>query len=160
MKMLNICLVSKNAIGAIALFLSVNALTFLSTQAQSYAGETHLQTEPASLPVLIYPSAKVPLTVRVNVDMSKRRGGPLTLVIRDEKGNTKYTELIFTPRYAGRFDLSPLGKGTYTFEFSNGTGQTFSRSFRIETSQPRVIALGDPNDSVFDLSDTIGLIHH
>ena len=116
-----------------------------------------LKEDPTVLPALIFPTNK-PQTIRVNAH--NRRGGGLTIVIRDSKGNTKHTEVSFATKYIGRFNLSPLGAGTYTFELSNEAGQTFTRTFRIETSQPRVIALGDPNDKVFDLNDTLGLINY
>ena len=112
----------------------------LSTaQAQTFNGENGLKQDPTSLPALIYPTNN-PQTVRVNAH--NRRGVALTIVVRDSKGNTKYTEVTFTDKYIRKFDLSPLGEGTYTFELSNEDGQSYTRSFRIETPAPRVIALG------------------
>ena len=157
MKTINIRQVSKTVIGSIALFLSVSLSTAPTTQAQTFMGENQLKGDPTVLPALIFPTNK-PQTIRVNAH--NQRGGALTIVIRDSKGNTKYTEISFANKYIGRFNLSPLGAGIYTFELSNEAGQTYTRSFRVETSQPRVIALGDPNDKVFDLNDTLGLINH
>ena len=157
MKTSTITQVSKNVLGAIALCLSLQLSTAPTTQAQTFTGENGLKQDPTSLPALIYPTNK-PQTVRVNA--RNRRGGALTIVVRDVRGNTKYTEVTFTDKYIRKFDLSPLGEGTYTFELSNEDGQSYIRSFRIETYQPRVIALGDPNDKVFDLNDTLGLINH
>ncbi len=157
MKTSTITQVSKNVLGAIALFLSLQFSTLQTTQAQTFTGENQLQEDPAVLPALIFPTNK-PQTIRVNAH--NRRGGALTIVIRDSKGNTKQTEVSFATKYIGRFDLSPLGAGTYTFELSNEAGQSFTRTFRVETSQPRVIALGDPNEKLFDLNDTLGLIYH
>lgn len=148
MKTLNILPVSKNLVRAIALFLSVNLTTARIAQAQTFAGENRLREDPTVLPALIYP-AKNPQTIRVNVDMGNRRGGPVTIVIRDGKGKAKHTEVTFKNKYIRKFDLSPLGAGTYTFELSNQIGQTYARSFRIETSTPRVIALGDPSEKPF-----------
>ena len=149
--------VSKNVIGAISLFLSVILSTAQLAQAQTFVGENRLKENPTVLPALIYPTTQAQ-TIRVNAH--NQHGGPLTIVIRDSKGNIKHTEVTFVSKYIGRFNLSPLGAGTYTFELSNEAGQSFTRTFRVETAQPRVIALGDPNDKVFDLSDTVGLINH
>lgn len=157
MKTLNIRPVRKTIIGAIALFLLVNLSTAQFAQAQTFTGENKLKQDPTSLPALIYPTNN-PQTVRVNAH--NQLGGALTIVVSDVKGNTKYTEVTFTDKYIRKFDLSPLGAGTYTFELSNEAGQSFTRAFRIETSQPRVIALGDPNNKVFGLNDTLGLINH
>ena len=157
MKTSNITRVSKNVFGAIALFLSLQFSTPQPTQAQTFTGENQLKEDPTVLPALIFPTNK-PQTIRVNAH--NRRGRALTIVIRDSKGNTKHTEVSFATKYIGRFNLSPLGAGTYTFELSNEAGQSFTRTFRIETPTSRVIALGDPNDKVFDLNDTLGLINH
>ena len=157
MKTLTIRPVSKNVISAIALLLSVSLSTAQLAQAQTFTGENRLKENPTVLPALIYPTTKTQ-TIRVNAH--NRHGGPLTIVIRDAKGKMKHTEVSFANKYIGRFNLSPLGEGTYTFELSNQAGQSFTRSFRVETSQPRVIALEDPNDKVFDLNDTLGLISY
>ena len=157
MKTSNITQVSKNVIGAIALFLSLQLSTAPTTQAQTYNGENQLKEDPTVLPALIYPTNKTQ-TIRVNAH--NRHGGPLTIVIRDSRGNTKRTEVTFATKYIGRFDLSPLGAGTYTFELSNEIGQTCTRTFRIETPAPRVIALENFSEKLFDLNDTLGLINH
>jgi hypothetical protein len=154
MKTLNIRSVSKNVIGTIALFLSVQLST---AQAQTFIGENGLKEDPISLPALIYPTNK-PQTVRVNAH--NRYGGPLTIVIRDSKGNTKHTEVTFASKYIGRFNLSPLGAGTYTFELSNQAGQTYTRTFLVETPAPRVIALGDSIEKPFDQEEKFGSIDH
>lgn len=156
MKTLNIRSVNKNVIGAIALFLSVQLST---AQAQTYNGENGLKEDPTVLPALIYP-ANNPQTIRVNVDMGNRRGGPVTIVIRDGKGNAKHSRIIYTAKYVGKFDLSPLGDGTYTFELSNEIGQTYTRTFRIETPAPRVIALGDSLENPFEPGGKYGSIDH
>ena len=147
---------SKNVIGAIALLLSVNLLTSQMAQAQTFAGENQLTEFPVSLPALIYPTNN-PQTFRVNV--FNRGGGPLTIIIRDSEGNIKYTETAFTRKYIGRFDLSLLGAGTYTFDLSNREGQSFTRTFRIETPAPRVIALTSPFDKPFKPVDTLEFIN-
>ena len=154
MKTLNISSVNKNVIGAIALLLSLQLST---AQAQTYNGENGLKEDPTVLPALVYPTNK-PQTIRVNAH--NRRGGALTIVIRDGKGNTKHTEVSFASKYVGRFDLSPLGVGTYTFELSNEAGQTFTRMFRIETPEPRIIALGDPREKAFGQEETFGSINY
>ncbi len=81
-------------------------------------------------------------------------------MVRDVKGNTKYTEVTFTDKYIRKFDLSPLGEGTYTFELSNEAGQTYTRTFRIETPAPRVIALGDSVEKPFGQEEKFGSIDH
>ena len=156
MKISHIHPVGKNVIGAIALLVSVNLLTPQMAQAQTFAGENQLTESPVSLPALIYPT-KNPQTVRVNV--FNRGGGPLTIIIRDSEGNTKYTETAFTRKYIGRFDLSPLGAGTYTFDLSNREGQSFTRTFRIETPAPRVIALSDFLEKPFERDPKFGSIN-
>jgi hypothetical protein len=94
MKTSNITLLSKNVLGAIALCLSLQLSTTPTTQAQTFTGENKLKQDPTSLPALIYPTNN-PQTVRVNAH--NQRGGALTIVVRDVKGNTKYTEITFTP---------------------------------------------------------------
>lgn len=157
MKTSNITQVSKNVFGAIALFLSLQFSTLPTTQAQTFTGENQLKEDPTVLPALIFPTNK-PQTIRVNAH--NRRGGALTIVIRDSKGNTKQTEVSFATKYIGRFNLSPLGEGTYTFELSNEAGQTYSRSFRIETPAPRVIALGDSIEQPFGQAEKFGSTNH
>lgn len=157
MKTINIRPIRKTVIESIALFLIVSFSTIRFAQAQTFTGENKLKQDPTSLPALIYPTNK-PQTIRVNAD--NRRGGALTIVIRDVKGNTKYTEVIFTDKYGGRFDLSPLGAGTYTFELSNEAGQTYTRTFRIETPTPRVIALGDSVEKPFGHEVKFGSVDH
>ena len=153
MKTLTISLITKNLFGAIALLLSVSGSTIQQAQAQTFARENRLDENPASLPALIYPTNQAQ-TIRVNAHNQQR--GPLTIVIRDANGKVKHTETTFASKYIGRFNLAPLGEGTYTFELSNEAGDSFTRAFRIETATPRVIALGDPNEKPFDPKETLG----
>lgn len=157
MKTSNITQAGRTVIGAIVLFLSVSLSTIQFAQAQTFTGENKLKQDPTSLPALIYPT-NAPQTIRVNAH--NRRGGALTIVVRDVKGNTKYTEVTFTDKYIRRFDLSPLGAGTYTFELSNEAGQTYSRTFLVETPAPRVIALGDSVEKPFGQEEEFGSIDH
>ncbi len=154
MKTSNITQVSRNVIGAIALFLTVQ---LSAAQAQTFTGENGMKEDPTSLSALIYPTNKAH-TIRVNAHNQKR--GPLTIVIRDANGKVKHTELAFASKYIGRFNLAPLGEGTYTFELSNQAGQSFTRSFRLETATPRVIALGDPHPKALEQERTISSINH
>lgn len=146
MKTSNIPQVSKNVLAAIALYLTLQLSTALTTQAQTFTGENQLKDDPTTLPALIFPANKSQ-TIRVNAH--NRRGGALTIVIRDSRGNMKHTEVTFASNYLGRFDLSPLGAGTYTFELSNEAGQTYTRTFLVETPAPRIIALGDSVEKPF-----------
>lgn len=157
MKTVTICPNRRTTIGVIVLFLSVSLSTAQFAQSQTFTGENKLKENPTSLPALIYPTNK-PQTIRVNAH--NRRGGGLTIVVRDDKGNTKYSEVTFTDKYIRRFDFSPLGAGTYTFELSNEQGQSYSRTFRIETPAPRVIALGDSLENPFVQDMTIGSVDH
>lgn len=148
---------SKHVFGAIALFLSLQLSTAPTTQAQTFTGEHQLKEDPTVLPALIFPTNK-PQTIRINA--YNRRGGALTIVIRDSKGNTKHTEVTFKDKYIRLFDFSPLGAGTYTFELSNEAGQTYSRSFRIETPATRIIALGDSIEKPFGQEEKFGSTNH
>ena len=61
-------------------------------------------------------------TMKMNVMIEKSTDKNLLVVLKDEKGNVLYNERITkgAKSYHGKYDLSELGDGKYTFEFTKG----------------------------------------
>ncbi len=61
-------------------------------------------------------------TLKMNVMIEKSTDKNLSVVLKDEKGNVLYTERMMkgAKNYHGKYDLSNLADGKYTFEFTKG----------------------------------------
>ncbi len=61
-------------------------------------------------------------TLKMNVMIEKSTDKNLLVVLKDEKGNILYNEQVSkgTKSYHGKYDLSDLADGKYTFEFTKG----------------------------------------
>jgi hypothetical protein len=85
----------------------------------SLSARTQAQSAPEStLRAACYP---IQASLRCRLFFDNPTGQPVTVRIRDEKGQVQYSE-----RFADRakfnraYDLAPLGDGTYTFEVRQG----------------------------------------
>ena len=61
-------------------------------------------------------------TLKMNVMIEKSTDKNLSVVLKDDKGNVLYNERVTkgTKSYHGKYDLSDLADGKYTFEFTKG----------------------------------------
>ncbi len=61
-------------------------------------------------------------TLKMNVIIEKSTDKNLSVVLKDEKGEILYNERIAknSKAYHGKYDLSELADGKYTFEFTKG----------------------------------------
>jgi hypothetical protein len=61
-------------------------------------------------------------TLKMNVMIEKSTDKNLSVALKDEKGNVLYNERVTkgTKSYHGKYDLSELADGKYTFEFTKG----------------------------------------
>jgi hypothetical protein len=61
-------------------------------------------------------------TLKMNVMIEKSTDKNLSVVLKDEKGEILYYERVAkgTKSYHGKYDLSKLTDGKYTFEFTKG----------------------------------------
>ncbi len=61
-------------------------------------------------------------TLKMNVMIEKSADKNLSVVLKDEKGNVLYNERVTkgAKTYHGKYDLSELADGKYTFEFTKG----------------------------------------
>ena len=61
-------------------------------------------------------------TLKMNVMIEKSTDKNLSVILKDEKGNVLYTERMMkgAKNYHGKYDLSNLADGKYTFEFTKG----------------------------------------
>ena len=61
-------------------------------------------------------------TLKMNVMIEKSTDKNLSVVLKNEKGEILYNERVMkgTKMYHGKYDLSELADGKYTFEFTKG----------------------------------------
>lgn len=61
-------------------------------------------------------------TLKMNVMIEKSTDKNLSVILKDDKGNVLYTERMMkgAKNYHGKYDLSNLADGKYTFEFTKG----------------------------------------
>ena len=61
-------------------------------------------------------------TLKMNVMIEKSTDKNLSVILKDDKGNVLYTERMMksVKNYHGKYDLSELADGKYTFEFTKG----------------------------------------
>lgn len=76
-------------------------------------------TKSKTFEVGMYQSAN---TLKMNVMIEKSTDKNLSVVLKDEKGNVLYNERVMknSKIYHGKYDLSDLADGKYTFEFTKG----------------------------------------
>ena len=85
-------------------------------------------------------------TLKMNVMIEKATDKNLSVVLKDEKGNVLYNERVTkgTKSYHGKYDLSELGDGKYTFEFTKGDEKmikevNLSSGVQVESSRQIVV---------------------
>ncbi|GAB3044848.1 hypothetical protein [Spirosoma pulveris] len=155
MKSTNNQSISQRLVIFFALLVSVNVGTIRLAQGQTFSGEDQLRPDPTLLPAVIFP-INHSTTFRINV--INPRGGALTITIRDDKGRIHYADVSYHTRFAGLFDLAPMGAGTYTFELRNQVGQNFTQTVRIETPVPHGLTLDDSLPKGLDQAKQISSI--
>lgn len=94
---------------------ALSALSFISN-----AGPTGVApTKSKTFEVGIYQSVN---TMKMNVMIEKSTDKNLTVILRNEKGEILCNERVTknAKMYHGKYDLSELSDGKYTFEFTKG----------------------------------------
>ena len=85
-------------------------------------------------------------TLKMNVMIEKSSDKNLSVVLKDEKGNVLYNERVTkgAKSYHGKYDLSELADGKYTFEFIKGDEKmikevNLSSGVQVESSRQIVV---------------------
>ena len=94
---------------------ALSAVSLISNGADNSTAPTKSKT----FEVGMYQSVN---TLKMNVMIEKSTDKNLSVVLKDEKGNVLYTERVTkgAKNYHGKYDLSELADGKYTFEFTKG----------------------------------------
>jgi len=94
---------------------ALSAVSLISNGADNNTAPTKSKT----FEVGMYQSVN---TLKMNVMIEKSTDKNLSVVLKDEKGNVLYNERVTkgTKSYHGKYDLSGLTDGKYTFEFTKG----------------------------------------
>ena len=94
---------------------ALTAVSFISNANNGGVAPTKSKT----FEVGIYQSVN---TMKMNVMIEKSTDKNLSVVLKDEKGNVLYNERVTkgVKSYHGKYDLSELADGKYTFEFTKG----------------------------------------
>ncbi len=112
---------------AIALFSVLSVATFANN-------ENNNPTKTQTFKVGMYQTTN---TLRMNVLVEKVVGKKLTVVLKDADGKVLSQEIISkgSNSYFGKFDMSNLSDGKYTFEITDGT-EKIVKQVNLETSTP------------------------
>ena len=94
---------------------ALSAVSLISNGADNNSAPTKSKT----FEVGMYQSVN---TLKMNVVIEKSTDKNLSVILKDEKGNVLYNERVTkgTKSYHGKYDLSDLADGKYTFEFTKG----------------------------------------
>jgi hypothetical protein len=94
---------------------ALSAVSLISNGADNNSAPTKSKT----FEVGMYQSVN---TLKMNVLIEKSTDKNLSVVLKDEKGEILYTERVTKgeSKYHGKYDLSQLADGKYTFEFTKG----------------------------------------
>ncbi len=112
---------------AIALFSVVSVATFANNEANN-------PTKTQNFKVGMYQTIN---TLRMNVLVEKVVGKKLTVTLKDAQGKVLSQEIIAkgSDSYFGKFDMSNLSDGKYTFEITDGT-EKIVKQVNLETTTP------------------------
>ena len=118
---------------------ALSAVSLISNGAVNNTAPTKLNT----FEVGMYQSVN---TMKMNVMIKKSADKSLSVVLKDEKGNVLYSERVTkgTECYHGKYDLSELADGKYTFEFIKGDEKVIKEvnlSSEAPTESSRLIAI-------------------
>lgn len=97
------------------------------------------QTDPpGTFQAACYP---IQHTLKCRVMFVNPEAKPVTIVIRDAAGQSQHEETVYhLTKFNRRYDLAPLGDGTYTLEVRQGK-LLFSQSIQVETTYARSMAM-------------------
>ncbi len=109
---------------------ALSAMTFISNASNRGVAPTKSKT----FEVGMYQSIN---TLKMNVMIEKNTDANLTVVLKNESGEELYSERIGknSKKYHGKFDLSGLEDGKYTFEFIKG-GEKIVKEVNLATETP------------------------
>jgi hypothetical protein len=109
---------------------ALSAMTFISNASNSGVAPTKSKT----FEVGMYKSVN---TLKMNVLIEKNTDSNLSIVLKNEQGEELYTERISknSKVYHGKFDMSNLVDGKYTFEFIKG-GEKIIKEVNLATETP------------------------
>lgn len=118
---------------------ALSAVSLISNGADNNTAPTKSKT----FEVGMYQSVN---TLKMNVMIEKSTDKNLSVVLKDEKGEILYTERVTrgTKSYHGKYDLSNLADGKYTFEFTKGDEKVIKEvnlSSEAPTESSRQIAM-------------------
>lgn len=118
---------------------ALSAVSLISNGAVNNTAPTKLNT----FEVGMYQSVN---TMKMNVMIKKSADKNLSVVLKDEKGNVLHSERVTkgTDCYHGKYDLSELADGKYTFEFIKGDEKVIKEvnlSSEAPTESSRLIAI-------------------
>jgi hypothetical protein len=94
---------------------ALSAMTFVSNATDNSTAPTKSKT----FEVGMYQSVN---TLKMNVLIEKSTDKNLTVTLKDEKGNILCNDQLGkkSAKYHGKYDMSNLADGKYTFEFTKG----------------------------------------
>ena len=109
-----------------------------SIQAQAVQAQPGQDAPTAQFEAVMYPTNSSSPAIKVN--FNNLSGGPVRIVIQDQKGKVYYDEYERTTRYRRRFDFSSMPAGEYTVHLSKRNKQ-YTQTFVIDAPVERHIAL-------------------
>jgi hypothetical protein len=109
---------------------ALSAISLISNASNNGAAPTKSKT----FEVGMYQSVN---TLKMNVVIEKNTDSNLTVTLKNEKGDELYSEKINknSKLYHGKFDMSNLEDGKYTFEFIKG-GEKIVKEVNLATETP------------------------
>jgi hypothetical protein len=112
---------------------ALSALSFISNATNNGMAPTKSKT----FEVGMYQSVN---TMKMNVMIEKSTDKNLIVTLKNEEGETLYYERVTknTKMYHGKYDLSELADGKYTFEFTKGN-EKLVKEVNLVTTKPTAI---------------------
>jgi hypothetical protein len=77
-------------------------------------------------------------SLKFRVQFEEYSSKPVRVLVQEQKGKIIFSELIYKPKYIGRFDLSDVKEGTYHFIITSDT-ETYKQSFHIRNIIMRMV---------------------
>ncbi len=113
---------------------ALSALSFISNA----TNRNVIPTKSKTFEVGMYQSVN---TMKMNVMIEKSTDKNLTVILRNEKGEVLCNERVTknAKMYHGKFDLSELSDGKYTFEFTKGDEKVV-KEVNLVTTKPTTIS--------------------
>jgi hypothetical protein len=119
-----------------------NVFAYNNTAKNNSAAIEVIDEVPASFKVNLTQPSKDSLVFRLSIENPGAER--VLLMIKDKNSNVLHREVIpATPKYVGRYNLTGLEDGDYTFELRNGREKIAQKTIEIKTelAVSRIVSL-------------------